>query len=170
MAGNIVNTFRMLFGYQMKKILLIVLFLSQLCVFAQVSIANLSSANASFCQTKTSMALMKPEIQYGHFIFNAPDKITWKYQNNSSLQLPAPMLDLIRRAVSGDVSVLDKEFNMEWNKQELVLTPKQKQLKRIFSAITIAFETSGVAKKVVLKELNGDITTIEFMNLKYTKR
>ncbi|MBO4582159.1 MAG: outer membrane lipoprotein carrier protein LolA [Bacteroidales bacterium] len=154
----------------MKKIFLTIVLLGQLSLYAQVRIANLSSASASFCQTKVSVALMKPEIQYGHFSFTAPDQISWKYQNNSTLQMPAPMLDLIRKTVSGDFSVLEKEFALQWNKQELVMTPQQKQIKRIFSSITIVFDVSGVAKKVILKEVNGDVTTIEFMNLKYTKQ
>lgn len=144
-----------------------ILFLSISCIVrAQVPIAKVKKADADFLQTRTSVALNEPICQKGHFQFIAPDSIEWRYSNVSA-QLPEQMLGMIKQAVSGQTQQLEQMFSMAWDKNKLTLTPKKKQMQRLFSKIVIDFTSKGVAQQVLLLEPIGDTTKIEFLNMKY---
>ena len=154
----------------MKKIIIIILVLLSFSTHAQVSIAHIEKATATFCQTRHSAALSKPEVQYGNFTFIAPDSIVWKYKDNTSLRLPPPILNMLRKTISGDISALKNTFDLSWKGKLLRLTPRKSQLQRIFSYLEITFTNEGVASDVVLMETNLDKTIIQFQNLKYTTK
>lgn len=154
----------------MRYRLLILFFFISLFCSAQVQVKQLNRAESRFRQTRTSSMLEKPEVRNGYFLFIAPDSICWKYDGMENIQLPKPMLALIRQAVSGNIEAAKKAFNISWKGSNMVLIPLKNQVKRFFSSITIVFGNEGVAKKVELVEPNGDTTEIEFLKLKYTAK
>ena len=135
---------------------------------AQMKVTRLASAQASFRQTKESLAFSQADVQYGDFKFVAPDSILWRYNSNNVVRMPSQMLALIKLTIEGDESALESVFLSSWQGKTLSLIPRNKQMKRFFSSILIRFANSGVAEQVVLTEPNGDTTKIDFLNMKYT--
>lgn len=152
----------------MKKFYLLLVLICSVSLNAQVSVARLATATARFKQVRTSSMLKEPEVRMGSFEFAAPDQIKWVYDGLENLQLPEQMLGLIRQAVSGNMDDIDNMFQTEWKDKELTMTPKKKQMKRFFASIRIKFSSDGVARQVILTEPSGDITSIEFINIRYT--
>lgn len=154
----------------MKKWLIYIAFCCSVTTNAQLQVARLETATSRFKQIRTSTMLQTPETRYGMFEYTAPDQIKWIYDGLENLQLPEQMLGLIRQAVSGNMEGINEMFFTEWEKQTLTMTPRKKQLKRFFSTIQIIFSPDGVAHQVILTEPSGDVTAIEFINIRYTKK
>lgn len=137
---------------------------------AQLQVARLETATSRFKQIRTSTMLQAPETRIGTFEYEAPNQIKWIYDGYENLQLPEQMLGLICQAVSGNTEDLNDMFLTEWEEQTLTMTPRKKQMKRFFSLIQIIFSSDGVAHQVILTEPSGDVTAIEFINIRYTKK
>lgn len=128
----------------MKRILTIFLSLMALGMMAQTTPAYI---HAKFTQTKECMMLNETIVTTGVMTYEHPDKISWVYDGGVTAQLPAQMLAFIRKAVAG-----------EFDTKKL-----PKQVKQLFSDVQIEMnEKTNVAKRVILTEVNGDVTTIVF--------
>ncbi len=89
-------------------------------------------------------------VTTGVMTYEHPDKISWVYDGGVTAQLPAQMLAFIRKAVAG-----------EFDTKKL-----PKQVKQLFSDVQIEMnEKTNVAKRVILTEVNGDVTTIVFYDV-----
>lgn len=153
---------------KMRKWLVYIALFFVLSANAQVSVTHIETAASRFKQVRTSAMLQEPEIRMGSFEYVAPDSIQWVYDGIENLRLPEQMLELIRQAVSGNTDRLNDMFLTEWEDATLTLIPQKKQMKRFFSSIQIIFSPDGVAHHVILTEPTGDITSIEFINIRYT--
>lgn len=153
----------------MRKLLYIAILVFGLSVssYAQVRLARVSSAQSAFRQTRVDMMLDKPQILTGKFSYTAPEMVEWKYDGGAQAQLPPQMLSFIAQAVSGQLAEDNDTFTVTWNGKTMLLTPKKKSIKKMFSCIKITFTPEGVAKTVVLEESSGDTTTIEFLSMHY---
>jgi len=134
---------------------------------AQVKLARVSSASSAFRQTRVDALLDQPQVLTGKFSYQAPDRVEWKYDGGTQMQLPPQMLSFIGQAVSGKLQDSNDMFSVAWQGNTMVLTPVKKSVKKMFSSIRITFTQSGVAKTVVLEEPAGDATTIEFLSMQY---
>lgn len=163
----------------MKKIIIIIALLHcALCIVnCQPSTVNRHCASstvnrveASFKQTRYAVALTAPVVQTGSFVYIAPDSVLWQYDgasghSNRTMTLPPAMKSMIRMAVQGDTTTMMQAFDVQQQGNTLTLTPKKKQLQRVFTSLEMVLDKKGAAKQVTMYEPNGDRTVIEFINM-----
>lgn len=154
----------------MRRRLIYMMLLVSLAANAQLQVAQLETATSRFRQVRTSAMWQEPETRMGTFEYAAPDQIRWTYDGLENLQLPEQMRTLIRQAVSGRIEGINELFHTEWQEMTLTMTPRKKPMRRLFSSIQIVFSPNGVARQVILTEPSGDVTAIEFVNIRYTIR
>ncbi len=131
----------------MRRIFTIFFSLMALGIMAQTTPAYI---HAKFTQTKECMMLNETIVSKGVMEYEQPDKISWVYESGITAQLPPQMLAFIRKAVAG-----------EFDTKKL-----PKQVKQLFSDVQIEMnEETNVAKRVILTEVNGDVTTIVFYDV-----
>ena len=153
---------RLLFDSTMRMLLVILAFLS-----------------ADFEQVKTSSLFAEPEQSKGHLTYRSPDYLRWEYSSpqalvwevdgskgNVSAQV-RQIMTLILKSVSGAYLEPNEDFNVEPKGEEVELTPKRRELKQLFTKITLRMDKKNeIAEEVVLYEKNGDETRIRFYNAK----
>ncbi len=158
----------------------------------QQTTSKLKSLQADFVQTKTSTLFAEPTKQNGKLYFRQPSDLCWQYTTPNKLSIvmhneeimvktakggkiipPKGMhelLALICNAINGNFLEKKYLFDIQYYKEKnyiLYLRPKQKRLKNMYQNIVIYLESQNLtAEKVILKELNGDETTIVFNNKK----
>lgn len=112
--------------------------------------------DADFTQSHSSQLLDKPVVRTGHITYNAPDAVDWVYNDGNKATLPPQVLKAMRQLITDSSDLADG-----WHTVESL----PKQINKFFSEIKILMK-NNVAQQVNLKEKGGDVTIIEFSNIK----
>ena len=158
--------------------------------------ASMQSMQCRFVQEKTSSMLAEPSVSEGVMYFVAPDKMRWEYvkpyafalvvngdrivkvsdgkaeplEGNSN-RMYQGIVNIIMGSASGkkmfDPSVFDVALyddNEFWRAE---MTPKRRDMKRMFSQLVFRFDkkTNGISQ-VEFKDAGGDVTSIRFEDIK----
>ena len=115
-------------------------------------------------QTKSSALMNEPQVATGHMSYRAPDYMLWAYETPEAMRWEIDgqksnvnpqvqkLLRMIMRSVAGE-STDDPAL--------------QKESKKLFRDIRITMdERNEVARRVEMTEKNGDMTIIEFSNVR----
>lgn len=157
--------------------------------------SNTNSIVSDFTQYKWLEMLAEPIVSQGKLVFQAPDKILWKYTSPepykvvfkedmlyvdvdgkkdeiklSSNKLFRSFNELIVNSIKGDMFD-STEFDISYFKIAegyfVKFLPKDKKMKRFISAFELTFtETTGEVAQIKLVEANTDYTLIRFKNRK----
>lgn len=127
-------------------------------------IAVILSLEADFVQTKSSALMNEPQVATGHMSYRAPDYMLWAYETPEAMRWEVngqqsnvnpqvqKLLRMIMRSIAGETT------------DDPAL---QKESKKLFRDIQITMdERNEVARRVELTEKNGDMTIIEFSNVR----
>ena len=140
----------------------------------------LTLLSADFEQVKTSPLFAEPELSKGHLTYRQPDYLRWEYitpqtlvwevdgaKGNVSPQVRQIVM-LIIKSISGEYLQPNEDFNVVRTGDMAELTPKRRELKQLFTKISIRLNSkTEIADEVVLYEKNGDKTRIRFFNAKW---
>ena len=158
--------------------------------------ASMTCMNCRFTQTKTMAMLAEPTVSEGLMSYEAPDKMRWEYTSPYSFALVVDGEEITKitdgneevldaksgRMYQGIVNIImssatgknlfdDKMFDVaitddgEFWKAEM--RPKKRDMKRMFSMLTFYFgKDNNVINKVEMSEAGGDVTTIQFFDMK----
>ena len=158
--------------------------------------STMQSMQCRFVQEKTSSMLAEPSVAEGTMHYAAPDRMRWEYTapyafalvvNGERLvkvtdgkaevlegnagRMYQGMVNLIIGSASGkklfDTTVFDIVFydnNGFWRAD---MTPKRRDMKRMFSQLVFRFDkkTNGISR-VEFVSANGDVTSIRFEEIK----
>ena len=158
--------------------------------------AALKSMQCDFVQTK-KIKLLKNEMQAkGLMYFVSPSKLRWQYNTpysyvfilngdkvhiqsqNSSQSIDIQrnkmfrqLSDIILQSVTGGHLSNSAEFSVEIRKNgdaySARLTPKKKELQKLYNVIEIFFNPSlTMVQSIRMEEKTGDVTTVELRNVK----
>ena len=158
--------------------------------------ASMKTLQCGFVQEKTSSMLAEPSIAKGTMHYAAPDRMRWEYTEPYAFALvvngekitkmtdgKAEMLDgkssrmyqgmvgLIMGSASGkklfDTSVFDVVMFDDDTFWRAEMTPKRRDMKRMFSQLVFRFDkkTKGISR-VEFKDASGDLTSIRFEDIK----
>ena len=157
---------------------------------------SMQTLQCRFVQEKTSSMLAEPSIAKGTMQYAVPDKLRWEYTepyafalvvngeqivkvtdgkaetlDGKSSRMYQGMVSLIMGSASGkklfDPSVFDVALyddNVFWRAE---MTPKRRDMKRMFSQLVFRFDkkTNGISR-VEFKDAGGDVTSIRFEEIK----
>ena len=136
------------------------------------------SFSAQFVQEKTSAMFAKPQRSEGQLLYRQPDYLRWEYTKPQPLvwELDGDrgnmnphvksMVALIRQSISGDLAAAEKSFLVEQQDNIVILTPKKRELKNLFTQIRIVLNPqTQIADEVTIYETNGDETHIRFFDV-----
>ena len=158
--------------------------------------ASMQTLQCRFVQEKTSSMLAEPSIAKGTMHYATPDRMRWEYTepyafalvvngeqitnvtdgkaevlDGKSSRMYQGMVSLIMGSASGkklfDASVFDVALyddNEFWRAE---MTPKRRDMKRMFSQLVFRFDkkTKGISR-VEFKDAGGDLTSIHFEDIK----
>ena len=158
--------------------------------------SSMQTLQCRFVQEKTSSMLAEPSIAKGTMHYAAPDRMRWEYTepyafalvvngeqitkvtdgkaetlDGKSSRMYQGMVSLIMGSASGkklfDASVFDVALydgNEFWRAE---MTPKRRDMKRMFSQLVFRFDkkTNGISR-VEFKDAGGDVTSIRFEDMK----
>ena len=158
--------------------------------------SSMQTLQCRFVQEKTSSMLAEPSIAKGTMHYAAPDRMRWEYtepyafalvvngeqivkvtdgkaealEGNSS-RMYQGIVGIIMGSASGkklfDPTVFDVALyddNAFWRAE---MTPKRRDMKRMFSQLVFRFDkkAKGISR-VEFKEAGGDVTSIRFEDIK----
>lgn len=154
--------------------------------------ASMQTMQCRFVQEKTSAMLAEPSIAEGIMEYIAPDRLRWEYtapyafalvvegeritkitdgqpevlEGNSS-RMYQGMADLIMGSASGrnlfDTTVFDLVLTDDGDHWKAAMTPKRRDMKRMFKALEFCFhKTTSTIHLVRFIESSGDVTFIRF--------
>lgn len=158
--------------------------------------ASMQSMQCRFVQEKTSTMLAEPSVAQGTMLYAAPDRMRWEYTTPYAFALVVNgerivkvtdgkaevlegnagrmyqgMVGLIMGSASGrklfDTTVFDivlYDDNGFWRAD---MTPKRRDMKRMFSQLVFRFDkkTNGISR-VEFVGSAGDVTSIRFEEIK----
>ena len=158
--------------------------------------STMQSMQCRFVQEKTSTMLAEPSVAEGTMHYAAPDRMRWEYTapyafalvvNGERLvkvtdgkaevlegnagRMYQGMVNLIIGSASGkklfDTTVFDIVFYDDNGFWRADMTPKRRDMKRMFSQLVFRFDkkTNGISR-VEFVSANGDITSIRFEEIK----
>ena len=158
--------------------------------------ASMQSMQCRFVQEKTSSMLAEPSVAEGTMHYAAPDRMRWEYTapyafalvvNGERLvkvtdgkaevlegnagRMYQGMVNLIMGSASGkklfDTTVFDIVFYDDNGFWRADMTPKRRDMKRMFSQLVFRFDkkTNGI-NRVEFVEAGGGITSIRFEEIK----
>ena len=158
--------------------------------------STMQSMQCRFVQEKTSSMLAEPSVAEGTMHYAAPDRMRWEYTapyafalvvNGERLvkvtdgkaevlegnagRMYQGMVNLIIGSASGkklfDTTVFDIVFYDDNGFWRADMTPKRRDMKRMFSQLVFRFDkkTNGISR-VEFVSSNGDITSIRFEEIK----
>jgi len=151
---------------------------------------NMQTLVCNFTQTREMTILNEKIVSVGKMYYSNDNRLRWEYSDPfNALIINKKQMGMLtakgKTAVSGGMAYLfkgisdvmmngisgknltdKKRFDIQifvWqNTCDVQLTPKQAQMKKAFSQITITFDTKDyLAQKVIMKEASGNITTIQ---------
>ena len=158
--------------------------------------AAMQTLQCRFVQEKTSTMLAEPSVAEGTMHYASPDRMRWDYtspyafalvvngdhsikvtegkaeklEGNSS-RMYQGIVSIIMGSASGkklfDTSVFDVVLYDEDAYWRAEMTPKRRDMKRMFSQLVFRFDkkAKGISR-VEFKEAGGDITSIRFEDIK----
>ena len=158
--------------------------------------ASMHTLQCRFVQEKTSSMLAEPSVAEGTMHFVAPDQLRWEYTSPYAFALVVNG-DRIEKVTDGKTEVLDgKSGRMYQGMVGLIMgsatgkklfdptvfdialydddtywradmTPKRRDMKRMFSQLVFRFDkkTNGISR-VEFKDAGGDVTSIRFEEIK----
>jgi outer membrane lipoprotein carrier protein len=157
---------------------------------------SMQTLQCRFMQEKISSMLAEPTVAEGTMHYAAPDRLRWEYTkpyafalvvngerivkvtdgkaevvDGKSNRMYQGIVSIIMGSASGkklfDTSVIDVvmyDDNEFWRAE---MTPKRRDMKRMFSQLVFRFDKkSKVISRVEFKEAGGDITSIRFEDIK----
>lgn len=158
--------------------------------------ASMQTMQCRFVQEKTSSMLAEPSVAEGTMHYAAPDRMRWEYTapyafalvvNGERLvkvtdgkaevlegnagRMYQGMVNLIIGSASGkklfDTTVFDIVFYDDNGFWRADMTPKRRDMKRMFSQLVFRFDkkTNGISR-VEFVSANGDVTSIRFEEIK----
>lgn len=155
---------------------------------------QLTSLSANFTQEKSSSLFTDKVVQKGKLNYKSPKQLRWEYTSPKAMTVifsngkvllktekgttsnPNKMLgemgNMIINTINGSFLKENSDFSTRYYKNKggqyvVVLTPVNKKIKTYYKSISITLSNSTfLADKVVLTEVNGDITTITFSDKK----
>lgn len=158
--------------------------------------ASMQTLQCRFVQENTSSMLAEPSVSEGVMVFSAPDKMVWEYLKPYAFALvvngdrmvkvtngQAEVLDgksnrmyqglasLIMGSATGknlfDTSMFDVTLFDDAPYWKAEMTPKRRDLKRMFSQLVFRFDkkTNGISR-VEFVGTGGDVTSIRFEDIK----
>ena len=158
--------------------------------------AAMQTLQCRFVQEKTSSMLAEPSVSEGTMHFASPDKMRWEYTAPYAFALVVTgdrivkvtdgktevlegktgrmyqgIVDIIMGSASGkklfDTSVFDVVMYDDDTFWRAEMTPKRRDMKRMFSQLVFRFdkETKGISR-VEFKDAGGDLTLICFEDIK----
>ena len=158
--------------------------------------ASMQTLQCGFVQEKTSSMLAEPSIAKGTMHYAAPDRMRWEYTEPYAFALVVNgeqitkvtdgkaealdaksgrmyqgMVSLIMGSASGkklfDMSVFDVVMFDDDTFWRAEMTPKRRDMKRMFSQLVFRFDkkTNGISR-VEFKDAGGDVTSIRFEDIK----
>ena len=158
--------------------------------------SSMKSMQCRFVQSKTMAMLAEPSVSEGTMHFASPDRLRWEYTKPYAFALVvngerivkvtdghAEVLDgnsgrmyqgitnMIMGSASGkklfDTSAFDIVFYDDGTCWKAEMTPKRRDMKRMFSQLVFHFEKkTQVIDHVEFMGANGDITSIRFEDIK----
>ena len=158
--------------------------------------AAMQTLQCRFVQEKTSSMLAEPSVSEGTMHFASPDKMRWEYTAPYAFALVVNgdrivkvtdgkvevlegktgrmyqgIVDIIMGSASGkklfDTSVFDVVMYDDDTFWRAEMTPKRRDMKRMFSQLVFRFDkkTKGISR-VEFKDAGGDLTSIRFEDIK----
>ena len=158
--------------------------------------ASMQTLQCRFVQEKTSSMLAEPTVAEGTMHYAAPERMRWEYTkpyafalvvngdrivkvtdgkaevvDGKSNRMYQGIVSIIMGSASGkklfDTSVFDVVLYDEDACWRAEMTPKRRDMKRMFSQLVFRFDkkTKGISQ-VEFKEAGGDITSIRFEDIK----
>jgi len=154
--------------------------------------ASMRTLQCRFVQQKTMSMLAEPTLSEGTLHYAAPDKMRWEYAkpyqfalivngaqtirikdgkaetlDANQAKMYKGLADLIMGSASGkklfDTTVFDIVLFDDGNVWKAEMTPKRRDMKRMFSQLVFCFDkTMQTATQVEFIESNGDKTMIQF--------
>ena len=155
---------------------------------------QMKTLRCDFVQKNTISILADEMVSEGKLSYRQTDKLCWEYTkpyhyrftlngdkimivsekdkniiDTNSSKIFKEISKLIVLGISG-AGIFSEDrfipkFNVGTQDYQVVLTPKQKELKQMFSSITVTFsKTDYTVNTVEIKELSNDITTITIKN------
>lgn len=158
--------------------------------------ASMTCMNCRFTQQKTMAMLAEPTVSEGIMSYTAPDKMRWEYTSPYSFALVVDgekitkitdgneevlyaksgrmyqgLVNIIMSSATGkkmfDSSMFDVVINEDGEYWKASMTPRKRDMKRMFSQLFFYFDKQTyVISKVVMTEAGGDVTTIQFFDIK----
>jgi len=155
---------------------------------------QLKSLRADFLQRKTISILADEMLSEGKLLFKQPDKLCWEYIkpyqyrftiNGNKVMIGSEtnkdIIDVNSNKIFNEISKIiisgingsgifdDQRFSAKFNigasDYQIMLMPKQKELKQMFSAITLVFNKNDYSVNTVeITQVNGDSTHIAIKN------
>ena len=156
---------------------------------------DLKTLSAQFTQEKKSALLTDKVVQKGKIYYRSPKQLRWEYTSPKAMSVifsngkvllktskgtvnnPNKALNemggLIISTINGGFLTDNANFKARYYKNSktakilVVLTPISKKIKAYYSQMTITLDgKSHLAEKVTMHEVNGDVTTITFIDKK----
>ena len=158
--------------------------------------SSMKTMQCSFVQEKTSSMLAEPSLAEGTMQFTAPDQLRWEYTSpyafalvvngdrivkvtdgkaealdGKSGRMYQGMVGLIMGSATGknlfDTTVFDVVLYDDDAFWRAEMTPKRRDMKRMFSQLVFRFDkkTKGISR-VEFKDAGGDLTSIRFEDIK----
>jgi outer membrane lipoprotein carrier protein len=158
--------------------------------------ASMRTLQCRFVQEKTSSMLAEPTVAEGTMHYASPDRMRWEYTrpyafalvvngerivkvtegkaevvDGKSNRMYQGIVGIIMGSASGkkmfDTSVFDVVLYDEDACWRAEMTPKRRDMKRMFSQLVFRFDkkTKGISR-VEFKETSGDVTSIRFEDIK----
>lgn len=158
--------------------------------------AAMQCMQCRFTQQKNMAMLAEPTVAEGLMNYNAPDKMRWEYTSPYSFALLVEgdkiikitdgneevldakngrmyqgIVSIIMSSATGkklfDKSTFDVEITDDGGFWKAEMRPKKHNMKRMFSMLSFYFDKStDIINKVEMTEAGGDITTIQFYDMK----
>jgi outer membrane lipoprotein-sorting protein len=158
--------------------------------------ASMQCMNCRFTQQKTMAMLAEPTVSEGLMNYNSPDKMRWEYTSPYSFALLVDgekitkitdgneevldaksgrmyqgIVSIIMSSATGqklfDKSMFDVAITDDGEFWKAEMKPKKHNMKRMFSMLTFYFaKSTNIINKVEMTEASGDVTTIQFYDMK----
>lgn len=158
--------------------------------------AAMQCMNCRFTQQKTMAMLAEPTVSEGLMSYNAPNKMRWEYTSPYAFALVVNgdkitkitdgneeildaksgrmyqgIVSIIMSSANGkklfDKSMFDVDIQDDGEFWKAEMQPKKHNMKRMFTMLTFYFgKDDNIIKKVEMTEASGDVTTIQFYNMK----
>ena len=158
--------------------------------------ASMQCMNCRFTQQKTMAMLTEPTVSEGLMVYNAPNKMRWEYTSPYAFALVVNgdkitkttdgneeildaksgrmyqgIVSIIMSSATGqklfDKSMFDVEIIDDGDFWRADMKPKKNSMKRMFTMLTFYFsKNDNIINKVEMTEASGDVTTIQFYDMK----